>query len=104
MNSKLIKWILDSMSVDMQTTYRHQQQLAFDFEFINRYDDYYINLLTRMLNILNEEYDNINVNEELLTIARGLIVFNSKFNTISFEGVNKNENILYERWKLFTMD
>lgn len=95
MNSKLIKWILDSMSVDMQTTYRHQQQLAFEFEFINRYDDYYINLLTRMLNILNGEYNNINVNEELLAIARGLIVFNSKSDTVSFEGVNKNENILY---------
>lgn len=98
MNNKLISWINDSIAADMQHTYRRQINIPFGYEFIGRYADFYVNLLSRALNILNGECEKMNVEQrqaELLSIAHGLEIFNNEQSCFNFDGVNKDFNVLY---------
>ena len=56
MNKTLSKWIIDTVAADMQSSYRRAQALPFGYEFMDCYADFYVNMLTRMFNILNGEY------------------------------------------------
>ncbi len=98
MNKILRKWIIDSVSIDMQRTYKENMPVPQNVDFINRHSDYYVNLITRMLNVLNNddnEFDDKTRQAELLTIAHGMEIFNARANGIYFNGVNQNENTLY---------
>ena len=98
MNEILRKWIIDSVSIDMQRTYKEDMPAPQNVDFINRHSDYYVNLITRMLNVLNNEdneFDDKTRQAELLTIAHGMEIFNARANSIYFNGVNQNENTLY---------
>lgn len=53
MNKTLSKWIIDTVAADMRSSYRKAQALPFGYEFMDRYADFYVNMLTRMFNILN---------------------------------------------------
>lgn len=56
MNRILKKWIIDTVAADMHSSYQQTQALPFEYEFMGRYADFYVNILTRMFNILNREY------------------------------------------------
>lgn len=99
MNSKLKKWIIDTVEADMRSSYRRSQALPFEYEFMDRYADFYVNMLTRMFNILNgeysERYDEDKQKRELLNLVHGLEIFNERWRKSDFVGVNRNDNALY---------
>lgn len=99
MNSKLRKWIIDTVEADMRSSYRRLQTLPFEYEFMDRYADFYVNMLTRMFNILNgeysERYDEDRQKRELLNLVHGLEIFNERWRKSDFVGVNRNDNALY---------
>lgn len=99
MNSKLRKWIIDTVEADMRSSYRRLQALPFEYEFMDRYADFYVNMLTQMFNILNgeysERYDEDRQKRELLNLVHGLEIFNERWRKSDFVGVNRNDNALY---------
>lgn len=99
MNLKLKKWIIDTVEADMRSSYRRSQALPFEYEFMDRYADFYVNMLTRMFNILNgeysERYDEDRQKRELLNLVHGLEIFNERWRKSDFVGVNRNDNALY---------
>lgn len=99
MNKTLSKWIIDTVAADMRSSYRRAQALPFGYEFMDRYADFYVNMLTRMFNILNGEYsDRYDENEqrqELLNLVHGMEIFNERWTQSEFAGVDRNDNALY---------
>ena len=99
MNCTLRNWIKDTVAAEMRSSYRRTQTLPFEYDFIPRYADFYVNLLTRMFNILNmedsEEHDDNWRKAELLNLAHGMEIFNEQWKQADFEGVNRNDNALY---------
>lgn len=99
MNRILRNWIKDTVAAEMRSSYRRIQTLPFEYDFIPRYADFYVNMLTRMFNILNmedsEEYDDNWRKAELLNLAHGMEIFNERWKQADFEGVNRNDNALY---------
>lgn len=99
MNLQLKKWIIDTVEADMRSSYRRAQALPFEYEFMDRYADFYVNMLTRMFNILNgeysESYDEDRQKRELLNLVHGLEIFNERWRKSDFVGVNRNDNALY---------
>lgn len=99
MNRTLRNWIKDTVAAEMRSSYRRSQTLPFEYDFIPRYADFYVNLLTRMFNILNmensEEHDDNWRKAELLNLAHGMEIFNERWKQADFEGVNRNDNALY---------
>lgn len=99
MNRTLRIWIKDTVAAEMRFSYRRIQALPFEYDFIPRYADFYVNLLTRMFNILNmedsEEHDDNRRKAELLNLAHGMEIFNERWKQADFEGVNRNDNALY---------
>lgn len=99
MNKTLSKWIIDTVAADMRSSYRRAQALPFEYEFMDRYADFYVNMLTRMFNILNgeysERYDEDKQKRELLNLVHGLEIFNERWRKSDFVGVNRNDNALY---------
>lgn len=99
MNHTLKQWIIDTVEADMRSSYRRAQALPLEYEFIDRYADFYVNMLTRMFNILNgeysERYDGDKRKRELLNLVHGLEIFNERWGKSDFAGVNRNDNALY---------
>lgn len=99
MNRTLRQWIIDTVAADMRSSYRRAQNLPFEYDFMERYADFYVNMLTRMFNILDGEYsDNYDVDRqkaELLNLAHGMEIFNERWKQSEFVGVNRNDNALY---------
>ena len=83
MNHTLKQWIIDTVEADMRSSYRSAQALPFEYEFMDRYADFYVNMLTRMFNILNgeysERYDEDRQKRELLNLVHGLEIFNERW-------------------------
>lgn len=99
MNRTLRQWIIDTVAADMRSSYRGAQTLPFEYDFMGRYADFYVNMLTRMFNILDGEYsDKYDIDRqkaELLTLAHGMEIFNERWKQSEFAGVNRNDNALY---------
>lgn len=99
MNHTLKKWIVDTVAADMHSSYRRAQTLPFVYDFMGRYADFYVNMLTRMFNILDGEYsdkyDKNRQKAELLNLAHGMEIFNERWKQTDFAGVNRNDNALY---------
>lgn len=99
MNKTLSKWIIDTVAADMQSSYRRAQALPFGYEFMDCYADFYVNMLTRMFNILNGEYsdkyDENGKKQELLNLVHGMEIFNERWKRSEFAGVDRNGNALY---------
>ena len=99
MNHTLNKWIVDTVAADMRSSYRRAQALPFEYDFMGRYADFYVNMLTRMFNVLDGEYsDKYDVDRqkaELLNLAHGMEIFNERWKQSEFAGVNRNDNALY---------
>lgn len=99
MNKTLSKWIIDTVAADMRSSYRRAQALPFGYEFMDCYADFYVNMLTRMFNILNGEYsdkyDENGKKQELLNLVHGMEIFNERWKRSEFAGVDRNGNALY---------
>lgn len=99
MNRTLRQWIIDTVAADMRSSYRQEQALPFEYDFMGRYADFYVNMLTRMFNILDgeysEKYDEDRQKAELLNLAHGMEIFNERWKQSKFAGVDRNDNALY---------
>ncbi len=95
MSNILKDWMTDAEAFEMQKSYgvNNIQQ----YEFVNRQGDFYITLLCRMYETL-EEVENAKYDErekELVDIAQSMLVYSEKTTAQEFSGVNVLSNQLY---------
>lgn len=91
----LSQWIKDSEKFEMQRSYHVLDQG--NFGFLNRQGDFYITLLNKMFFLLEglEGNDYASKSEEIMELAKGLLIYSDKDTQELFEQVDKLENILY---------
>lgn len=89
---------IDAEAYEMMKAYHVDTALAFEFK--DRQDDFYITLITRMMNSLEqletvegEEVEKLKLS--LADIAKGLIVYSEAYTYRDFEGVNILNNHLF---------
>ena len=89
------QWIVDAEAYEFQKMYKVSS--AGSFTFNERQGDFYITLLNRMYNILQEVDDSQyeDYKDELADIAHALLVYSEKCTESSFSGIDKNSNQLY---------
>ncbi len=95
MGGLLSQWIKDSEKFEMQRSYHVLDQD--NFGFLNRQGDFYITLLNRMFFLLEEMEgkDYTVASDEILELAKGLLIYSDKDTQMLFEHVDKLENMLY---------
>lgn len=95
MNDILDRWMIDAEAFELQKLY--QVNTNCKYEFISRQGDFYITLLNRMYNILQEtkyaEYEAHT--EELTKVAKAMLVYSEQASEKNFEGIDKVSNQLY---------
>lgn len=89
----LKQWIIDSEKFEMQRSY-HVLNID-NFSFLNRQDDFYITLLNRLFFLLEETIDFNSKSDELLELAKGLLIYSDRDTNELFDRIDKIENILY---------
>ncbi len=90
----LQEWIKDAGAYELLNTYKVEQQLI--YPFVANGEDFYISLLNHLFFILhNKDISDTAVKEELLQLAKGLLVYSEESTAWSFRGVNRNNNLLY---------
>lgn len=95
MSDILNKWMVDAEAFELQKLYRVNTNQ--EYEFTTRQGDFYITLLNRMYNILREtenaEYET--KTEELVKVAKAMLVYSEQVSERNFEGIDKVSNHLY---------
>ena len=95
MSDILNKWMVDAEAFELQKLYRVNTDQ--EYEFTTRQGDFYITLLNRMYNILREtenaEYETRT--EELVKVAKAMLVYSEQVSERNFEGIDKVSNHLY---------
>ena len=94
MADTLQQWINDASAYELLNTYRIEQQEL--YPFVNNGEDFYISLLNRMFfTMRNKEMKPEVKNGILLQIVKGLQVYSEETTADIFNGVNRNNNLLY---------
>ena len=94
MYRELNHWIAQSSSWQSYIDFRLPDETISKYNFIERYDDFYISLLSNAYQIL--ESGNIESQKsDLFEIAKGLEIYSLEEKRIHFKGVNSSTNILY---------
>ena len=99
MEQVLKQAFINAEAYEMMKAY-HVDVNASAFEFMDRQDDFYITLITRMMNCL-EQLEEVegkeaeNIKHNLADIAKGLIVYSETYTFRDFEGVNVRNNHLF---------
>ncbi|MBR3744596.1 MAG: DEAD/DEAH box helicase [Bacteroidales bacterium] len=89
---------IDAEAYEMVKAYHVDTALSFEFK--DRQDDFYITLITRMMNCL-EQFETEDgeekeiIKQSLADIAKGLIVYSEIYTSKDFEGVNVVNNHLF---------
>lgn len=90
---------IDAEALEMIRSYHLEPNVH--YEFVKRQDDYYITLIGAMCHYLEELYD-VNrelskeeIINELLNVAKGLLVYSDNNTKEEFKDVNQAENALY---------
>lgn len=95
MNDILDRWMIDAEAFELQKLYR--VNINCEYEFISRQGDFYITLLNRMYNILQEtehaEYEA--KTEELVQVAKAMLVYSEQASERNFKDIDKVSNQLY---------
>ena len=90
----LEEWINDANAYELLNTYRIEQQVL--YPFVNKGDDFYISLLNKMFFTMRDrELTLENKKEHLLRIVTGLLIYSEEATASNFNGVNRNNNLLY---------
>ena len=90
----LEEWINDANAYELLNTYRIEKQVL--YPFVKKSDDFYISLLNRMFfTMRGKELRLEDKKERLLRIVTGLLVYSEKTTADKFDGVNRNNNLLY---------
>jgi len=94
MYEKLNLWIAQSASWQSYIDFSLPKEARSKYQFTERYDDFYISLLSNAYDVL--ESNTISANKEkLFEIARGLEIYSLEGKSNFFQGVNPHKNILY---------
>ena len=94
MAETLQNWINDASAYELLNTYRIEQQRL--YLFLNKSEDFYISLLNRMFFTMRDR--KLKLEEKkgiLLQIVKGLLVYSEETTAENFDGVNRNNNLLY---------
>lgn len=95
MNDILDRWMIDAEAFELQKLYR--VNINCEYDFISRQGDFYITLLNRMYNILQEtehaEYEA--KTEELVQVAKAMLVYSEQASERNFKDIDKVSNQLY---------
>ena len=90
----LEEWINDANAYELLNTYRIEQQVL--YPFVNKGDDFYISLLNKMFFTMRDREMTLeNKKEHLLRIVTGLLIYSEEATASNFNGVNRNNNLLY---------
>lgn len=91
---QLNTWIAESGSWQSFIDFKLSEDERARYSFLSVYDDFFISLMSRAVELIkeNEFQDNI---EELLSIAKGLEIFSLREKRIYFAGINQPDNTLY---------
>lgn len=94
MADTLQQWINDASAYELLNTYRIEQQEL--YPFVNKSEDFYISLLNRMFfTMRNRKQTPEDKKEHLLRIVTGLLIYSEETTASNFNGVNRNNNLLY---------
>lgn len=94
---ELKRWIAQSESWQAFIDYNIANEEQANYTFYNRPQDFYISLLTKLQDILDqfEEEESDDVKKGLLSIAKGLEIYSLPGKRESFSGVSYSRNMLY---------
>lgn len=93
-NTKLTNWISKSESWETSKDFQVNENKIKNEDFLKRFEDFYINLISLFYDILNAE-DLNDKEDELLSICKGLEIFSLEKTKESFSGVIYSENMIY---------
>jgi superfamily II DNA/RNA helicase len=94
MNSTLKRWIAQSESLQAFIELHIPKEEQSAYQFLSKYDDFYISLMNYCMDILNDTGPTIDRDEYLL-IAKGLEIFSLKGKCDNFKYIDKQNNILF---------
>ncbi|MDR2235386.1 MAG: DEAD/DEAH box helicase [Chryseobacterium sp.] len=94
---ELKRWIAQSESWQAFIDYNIANEEQANYTFYNRPQDFYISLLTKLQDILDQfrEEESDDVKKNLLSIAKGLEIYSLRGKRENFSGVNYSRNMLY---------
>ena len=94
MEDTLQQWINDASAYELLNTYRVEKQEL--YSFVNNGEDFYISLLNKMFfTMRNSELKPEDKKGILLQIVKGLLIYSEERTAENFDGVNRNNNLLY---------
>lgn len=94
MKDSLKLWIAQSESWQNYINFDLPPETIARYPFLERFDDFYISLFGRAMELLDKEYSDTNKNE-LYSVGKGLEIFSKKKTENYFTGINREENLLY---------
>lgn len=93
-SSQLNTWIAESGSWQSYIDFRLPEEERAQYDFLPQYDDFYLSLMTRAIELLKQEISNEKIND-YLSVAKGLEIFSLIEKRNQFSGINQSDNILY---------
>ncbi|MEG9329059.1 DEAD/DEAH box helicase [Salinimicrobium catena] len=93
-NKQLNTWIAESDSWQSFIDFRLPIDGRSRYSFLSRYDNFYLSLMSRTIEILKDD-NNQNPEETLLPLAKGLEIFSLIEKRSAFDGVSYSNNMLY---------
>ena len=93
-SAQLNTWVAESGSWQSFIDFKLPDEYLAGYSFIESYDDFYLSLMARAIELINNSDFNTQ-SDQLLSTAKGLEIFSLKGKAESFAGVNRSENLLY---------
>ena len=93
-STQLNTWIAESGSWQSYIDFRLPEDERARYSFLTQYDNFYMSLMSRAIELLKEDYK-AKINDDFLATAKGLEIFSLFEKRTQFSGVNYSDNILY---------
>src|ERR1700752_3763021 len=87
-------WIAESGSWQAFLDFHLPEDAMAEYNFISKPDDFFLSLMSRALELINEGYQQKNI-EEILSVAKGLEIFSLNEKKDYFNGVSPSNNVLF---------
>lgn len=93
-SSQLNTWIAESGSWQSYIDFRLPEEERAQYDFLPNYDNFFLSLMTRAIELLKQENNN-DLIKDYLSVAKGLEIFSLIEKRNQFTGINQSDNILY---------
>lgn len=93
-STQLNTWIAESGSWQLFIDFKLPEDERARYDFLPLYDNFYLSLMSRAIELLKLE-NNTDIINELLATAKGLEIFSLFEKRNQFSGINQSDNILY---------